>query len=57
MIKLESYNLDTLRKLIRTLQAENKTLRELLAEKQDEQNPNKNVLVDNFVGRCNLTLA
>ena len=34
MIKLESYNLDTLRKLIRTLQAENKTLRELLAEKQ-----------------------
>ena len=33
MVNLESYDLDTLRKLIRTLQAENKTLRELLAEK------------------------
>ena len=36
MIKLESYDLDTLRELIRALQAENRSLREFLAENKSQ---------------------
>ncbi len=47
-MNIEAYNLDSLRKLVRALQAENKELRELL-EKAEIPYSNSEVFVDTLL--------